>query len=197
MLLKNAGMHQLFFRIQILLDHHLKSLENLNNSYNTKKTTLFLNFNQSEENCFEKVLEKKIFKARKQFEKKHEKKIYHIRTPTDTEQSSQSTQSDSQGTQSSIDVSLTDNTTVINEEILLQEDINTAQVLDEASDSVKNNTNNENNNAYHNNNEDVNNENNNENNNLENNNEDNNNTYKVKDRRWLPKRQFRKMNKEN
>ena len=115
-----------FFRIQILLDHHLKSLENLNNSYNTKKTTLFLNFNQSEENCFEKVLEKKIFKARKQFEKKHEKKIYHIRTPTDTEQSSQSTQSDSQGTQSSIDVSLTDNTTVINEEILLQEDINTA-----------------------------------------------------------------------
>ena len=67
----------------------------------------------------------------------------------------------------------------------------------EASDSVENNTNNENNNAYHNNNEDVNNENNNENNNLENNNEDNNNTYKVKDRRWLPKRQFRKMNKEN
>ena len=162
MLLKNAGMHQLFFRIQILLDHHLKSLENLNNSYNTKKTTLFLNFNQSEENCFEKVLEKKIFKARKQFEKKHEKKIYHIHTRTDTEQSSQSTQSDSQGTQSSIDVSLTDNTTVINEEILLQEDINTAQVLDEASDSVENNTNNENNNAYHNNNEDVNNENNNE-----------------------------------
>ena len=35
------------------------------------------------------------------------------------------------------------------------------------------------------------------NNNLEYNNEDNNNTYKVKDRRWLPKRQFRKMNKEN
>ena len=84
-----------FFRIEISLEHHLKSLENLNKSYTNAKNLLFTNLWQFEKDIIERALKEKINRSRRFFERKHDRKIKHLSRnaqfpQTDTQSSSSS-----------------------------------------------------------------------------------------------------------
>ena len=90
-----------FFRIEISLEHHLRSLDNLNKSYTNAKNLLLANLWQFEKDIIENTLKEKITRARRFFERKHERKIRHLSRnaqfpQTDTQSSSSSSSSDTQ-----------------------------------------------------------------------------------------------------
>ena len=67
-----------FFRIEISLEHHLRSLENLNKTYKNAKKCLFTKLLQFERDIIENTLRDKIRRAQKFFERKHNRKINHL-----------------------------------------------------------------------------------------------------------------------
>ena len=125
-----------FFRIEISLEHHLRSLENLNKSYTNAKNLIFSNLWQFEKDCIERTLNEKIAKARRFFERKHDRKIRHLSRnaqfpQTDTQSSSQSssfsdtqassdTHSSSQSSQYSESQTQNNSHTNTNDEMLLR-----------------------------------------------------------------------------
>ena len=125
-----------FFRIEISLEHHLRSLENLNKTYKNAKKCLFTKLLQFERDIIENTLRDKIRRAQKFFERKHNRKINHLsrnaqadtdtqsssfsdtQASSDTQSSSQSSDSSSQASESQTQTNSHSNTA---DELLLQE----------------------------------------------------------------------------
>ena len=93
---KNRWDATTFLRIEISLDHHLKSLQNIDKKYLAAKTALFTKLNASEKQSFEKHFAQKISKSKKSFEKKHAEKLNHLGPNTVVETEDHYSQSQSQ-----------------------------------------------------------------------------------------------------
>ena len=111
-----------FFRLEISLEHHLRSLANLNKSCKMAQHLLFRNLWRFEKDIIERALNDKITRARRFFERKHDRKIKHLSRKAQSSsvtQASADTQLSSQFSDSS--QSSETQTHNIDNEILLQE----------------------------------------------------------------------------